>query len=170
MVKIKFKDGSIKDFENVNALDIAEKISVSLRKKVIAAKLDDKYIELDKIIKNDGEINLIVADDEDKEALHVLRHSCAHLLAQALRRIYGKVTFGVGPSIENGFYYDFDCEYKITEEDLKNIEKEMKKIISENLKVVGKEVSREEAKEIFKNDPYKLELIDDLPIDEKITT
>ena len=92
------------------------------------------------------------------------------MLAQALRRLYGKdVHFGVGPAIDGGFYYDFDSEYKISEEDFKNIEKEMKKIISENVAIEGREVSRTEALEIFAADPYKVELINDLPEDEVIT-
>lgn len=170
MVKLKFPDGVIKEFENKNALDVAESISISLKKKVVAAKLDDIYIELDKVIDKDGSLKLIVADDNDADSLHILRHSSAHLLAQSLRRLYGKdVHFGVGPSIEGGFYYDFDMEHKVNEDDLKVIEKEMKKIINENYKIEGREVTREEALEIFSNDPYKIELINDLPDSEKIT-
>ncbi len=170
MVKLTFPDGSIRDYENKTALDIAESISVSLKKKVVAAKLDDNYLELDKIIDIDGSLKLITADDNDIDSLYVLRHSSAHLLAQALRRLYGKeVCFGVGPAIDGGFYYDFDMDVKVNEEDLKNIEKEMKKLISENHKIEGREVSRAEALEIFSNDPYKIELINDLPETEVIT-
>ncbi len=170
MVKLTFPDGSIREYENKTALDIAESISVSLKKKVVAAKIDDNYLELDRVITTDGSLKLITADDKDADSLYVLRHSSAHLLAQALRRIYGaEVYFGVGPAIDGGFYYDFDMDVKINEDDLKNIEKEMKKLISENHKIEGREVSREEALEIFAKDPYKVELINDLPEDETIT-
>ena len=170
MAKLVFPDGNVREYDNKTALEIAESISISLKKKVISAKLDEDYIELNKPITKDGHLKLIVADDEDQDSLYVLRHSSAHLLAQALRRLYGKdVHFGVGPAIDGGFYYDFDSEYKISEEDFKNIEKEMKKIISENVAIEGREVSRTEALEIFVADPYKVELINDLPEDEVIT-
>ena len=170
MAKLVFPDGNVREYDNKTALEIAESISISLKKKVISAKLDEDYIELNKPILKDGHLKLIVADDEDQDSLYVLRHSSAHLLAQALRRLYGKdVHFGVGPAIDGGFYYDFDSEYKISEEDFKNIEKEMKKIISENVAIEGREVSRTEALEIFAADPYKVELINDLPEDEVIT-
>ena len=170
MAKLVFPDGNVREYDNKTALEIAESISISLKKKVISAKLDEDYIELNKPITKDGHLKLIVADDEDQDSLYVLRHSSAHLLAQALRRLYGKdVHFGVGPAIDGGFYYDFDSEYKISEEDFKNIEKEMKKIISENHAIEGREVSRAEALEIFAADPYKVELINDLPEDEVIT-
>lgn len=170
MAKLVFPDGNEREYDNKTPLEIAESISVSLKKKVISAKLDEEYIEVNKPITRDGHLKLIVADDEDQDSLYVLRHSAAHLLAQALRRLYGKdVHFGVGPAIDGGFYYDFDSDYKVTEEDFKNIEKEMKKIVSENLPIEGREVSRSEALEIFANDPYKVELINDLPENEVIT-
>lgn len=170
MAKLVFPDGNVREYDNKTPLEIAESISVSLKKKVISAKLDEDYIEVNKPITKDGHLKLIVADDEDKDSLYVLRHTCAHVLAQALRRLYGKdVHFGVGPAIDGGFYYDFDAEYKVTEEDFKAIEKEVKKIISENHAIEGREVSKEEALEIFKEDPYKVELINDLPADEVIT-
>ena len=170
MAKLVFPDGNVREYDNKTALEIAESISISLKKKVISAKLDEDYIELNKPITKDGHLKLIVADDEDQDSLYVLRHSSAHLLAQALRRLYGKdVHFGVGPAIDGGFYYDFDSEYKVSEEDFKNIEKEMKKIVSENHAIEGREVSRAKALEIFAADPYKVELINDLPEDEVIT-
>ena len=170
MAKLVFPDGNVREYDNKTPLEIAESISVSLKKKVISAKLDEDYIEVNKPITKDGHLKLIVADDEDKDSLYVLRHTCAHVLAQALRRLYGKdVHFGVGPAIDGGFYYDFDAEYKVSEEDFKAIEKEVKKIISENHAIEGREVSKEEALEIFKEDPYKVELINDLPADEVIT-
>ena len=134
MAKLVFPDGNIREYDNKTPLEIAESISVSLKKKVISAKLDEDYIEVNKPITKDGHLKLIVADDEDKDSLYVLRHTCAHVLAQALRRLYGKdVHFGVGPAIDGGFYYDFDAEYKVSEEDFKAIEKEK---IVDNLKSI----------------------------------
>ncbi|MBF0848160.1 TGS domain-containing protein, partial [Streptococcus danieliae] len=88
MVKLTFPDGSVREYEGKTALEVAESISISLKKKVVAAKLDDDFIDLDKVIDRDGNIKLITADDKDVNALYVLRHSSAHLLAQALRRLY----------------------------------------------------------------------------------
>ena len=105
MAKLVFPDGNVREYDNKTPLEIAESISVSLKKKVISAKLDEDYIEVNKPITKDGHLKLIVADDEDKDSLYVLRHSSAHVLAQALRRLYGKdVHFGVGPAIDGGFY------------------------------------------------------------------
>ncbi|MDU3830636.1 MAG: threonine--tRNA ligase, partial [Staphylococcus sp.] len=96
-------------------------------------------------------------------------HSTAHLMAQALKRIYGDVKFGVGPVIEGGFYYDFDMDEKVSSDDFEKIEKTMKQIVNENYKIERKVVTREEAKDFFKDDPYKLELIDAIPEDENVT-
>lgn len=120
-------------------------------------------------ILEDASFEIITPDSP--EALEILRHSSAHLMAQAIKRIYGNVKLGVGPVIENGFYYDIDLEQSLTPEDLPAIEKEMKKIINENLEIVRKEVSRAEAIELFKemDDEYKLELIDAIPEEETVT-
>lgn len=120
-------------------------------------------------ILEDASFEIVTPDSPD--ALEILRHSSAHLMAQAIKRIYGNVKLGVGPVIENGFYYDIDLEQSLTPEDLPAIEKEMKKIINENLEIVRKEVSRAEAIELFKemDDEYKLELIDAIPEDETVT-
>ncbi|MQJ50759.1 threonine--tRNA ligase, partial [Escherichia coli] len=101
-----------------------------------------------------------------EEALEVLRHSTAHLMAHAIKRLYGNVKFGVGPVIEGGFYYDFDIDQNISSDDFEQIEKTMKQIVNENMKIERKVVSRDEAKELFSNDEYKLELIDAIPEDE----
>lgn len=120
-------------------------------------------------ILEDASFEIITPDSPD--ALEILRHSSAHLMAQAIKRIYGNVKLGVGPVIENGFYYDIDLEQSLTPEDLPAIEKEMKKIINENLEIIRKEVSRAEAIELFKemDDEYKLELIEAIPEDETVT-
>ena len=115
-------------------------------------------------------IEIVTQDAAD--ALEILRHSTAHLMAQAIKRLYKDVKFGVGPVIESGFYYDIDMEESLTPEDFPLIEKEMKKIINENLAIVRKEVSRDEAISRFKEigDEYKLELIEAIPADEQVTT
>ncbi len=89
-----------------------------------------------------------------EEALEVLRHSTAHLMAHAIKRLYGNVKFGVGPVIEGGFYYDFDIDQNISSDDFERIEKTMKQIVNENMKIERKVVSRDEAKELFSNDEY----------------
>src|SRR5699024_8485269 len=117
-----------------------------------------------KPLENDGSIEIITY--RDAEGIDIMRHSTAHLLAQAVRRLYGDdVNFGVGPVIEEGFYYDIDMDEAITTEDLPRIEKEMQRIIDENLEIVRTELTREEAIEKFKaiNDDLKVELIDDIP-------
>src|SRR5699024_5426672 len=116
-----------------------------------------------------GAIEIITA--RDKEGIEVMRHSTAHLMAQAIKRLYKNVQFGVGPVIDEGFYYDMDMEHKLTPEVLPKIEKEMQRIIDANLEIERIEVSREEAKEMFKEigDNLKLELIDDIPEDEQVT-
>ncbi|MBS4199935.1 threonine--tRNA ligase [Bacillus sp. FJAT-49732] len=167
-VKITFPDGTIKEFSNTTTTeDIAASISPGLRKKALAGKVNGHLIDLKTPIHQDGSIEIITP--ESNEALEILRHSTAHLMAQAVRRLFPNVKLGVGPVIENGFYYDMDLEHSITPEDLPLIEKEMKKIINENIEVIRKEVSREEAKQMFAHDEYKQELIDAIPADEKVT-
>lgn len=168
LIKITLPDGSVREYESSVTPDlIAESISKSLAKATLAAKLNGQIIDHNHPIVEDGQVELLT--DKSPEALAVLRHSAAHLMAQALTRLYPGIHFGVGPAIENGFYYDTDKEIPLTDEDLPKIEAEMKKIVAENYPIEGREVSREEALEIFKNDPYKLELIHDLPEDEVIT-
>ena len=175
MIQLTFPDQSVKEFEaGVSGRDVAKSISNSLAKRVVAYTLNDELQGLDEAIESDGSIRLIDPKNKEteQEALDILRHSSAHLLAQALRRLYPDIKFGVGPAIENGFYYDTDNGQgqQVSEEDLPRVEAEMEKIVKEDYPVVGKEVSREEAKEIFKNDPYKLEIIADLPEGATLTT
>ena len=124
-------------------------------------------IDLTRPIETDGEIEIVTPGSE--EALEVLRHSTAHLMAQALKRLYGDVCFGVGPVIEGGFYYDFDMEESISSDDFEKIEKTMKQIVNENYPIERKVVTRNEAKAFFSDDPYKQELIDAIPEDENVT-
>ena len=168
MITLTFPDGNTREYEQgVTTREVAESISKSLAKASLAGKLNGELIDFERPIMEDGTIEIIT--NKSEEALEILRHSTAHLMAHAMTRLFPGIHFGVGPAIESGFYYDTDKEEQITEEDLPAIEKEMKKIISQNYPIVRREVSREEALEIFKNDPYKVELINDLPADEVIT-
>ncbi|WP_461676206.1 threonine--tRNA ligase [Staphylococcus warneri] len=167
-INIQFPDGNSKAFDKgTTTEDIAQSISPGLRKKAVAGKFNGQMVDLTRPLEEDGEIEIVTPGSD--EALEVLRHSTAHLMAQALKRLYGDVKFGVGPVIEGGFYYDFDTEEKISSDDFEKIEKTMKKIVDENHKIERKVVTRDEAKAFFKDDPYKLELIDAIPEDENVT-
>lgn len=167
-INIKFPDGNSKSFDKgTTTEDIAQSISPGLRKKAVAGKFNNQLVDLTRPLEEDGSIEIVTPGSD--EALEVLRHSTAHLMAQALKRIYGDVKFGVGPVIEGGFYYDFDMDEKVSSDDFEKIEKTMKQIVNENYKIERKVVSREEAKDFFKDDPYKLELIDAIPEDENVT-
>lgn len=167
-INIQFPDGNTKEFDKgTTTEDIAQSISPGLRKKAVAGKFNGQLVDLTRPLKQDGAIEIITPGSE--EALEVLRHSTAHLMAQALKRLYGDVKFGVGPVIEGGFYYDFDMDDKVSSDDFDKIEKTMKQIVNENHKIVREVVSKEKAKDFFKDDPYKLELIDAIPEDESVT-
>ncbi|MCG1680865.1 threonine--tRNA ligase [Staphylococcus epidermidis] len=167
-INIQFPDGNTKEFDKgTTTEDIAQSISPGLRKKAVAGNFNGQLVDLTRPLEQDGTIEIITPGSE--EALEVLRHSTAHLMAQALKRLYGDVKFGVGPVIEGGFYYDFDMDDKVSSDDFDKIEKTMKQIVNENHKIVREVVSKEEAKDFFKDDPYKLELIDAIPDDESVT-
>lgn len=167
-INIQFPDGNKKAFDKgTTTEDIAQSISPGLRKKAVAGKFNGQLVDLTKPLETDGSIEIVTPGSE--EALEVLRHSTAHLMAHAIKRLYGNVKFGVGPVIEGGFYYDFDIDQNISSDDFEQIEKTMKQIVNENMKIERKVVSRDEAKELFSNDEYKLELIDAIPEDENVT-
>ncbi|MBE5664544.1 threonine--tRNA ligase [Staphylococcus sp. SS35] len=167
-INIQFPDGNLKAFDKgTTTEDIAQSISPGLRKKAVAGKFNGQLVDLTKPLESDGSIEIVTPGSE--EALEVLRHSTAHLMAHAIKRLYGNVKFGVGPVIEGGFYYDFDIDQNISSDDFEQIEKTMKQIVNENIKIERKVVSREEAKAFFSNDVYKLELIDAIPEDENVT-
>lgn len=167
-INIQFPDGNKKAFDKgTTTEDIAQSISPGLRKKAVAGKFNGQLVDLTKPLETDGSIEIVTPGSE--EALEVLRHSTAHLMAHAIKRLYGDVKFGVGPVIEGGFYYDFDIDQNISSDDFEQIEKTMKQIVNENMKIERKVVSRDEAKELFSNDEYKLELIDAIPEDENVT-
>ncbi|PFH80344.1 threonine--tRNA ligase, partial [Bacillus sp. AFS088145] len=172
MISIKLPDGSIREVEqNTTVEDFAGSISISLKKKALGGKINGKLVDLNTPITEDCEVQIITQDDQD--GLEMMRHSSAHILAQAVKRLYKgeKAAFGVGPVTADGFYYDIDLPVSIKVEDLPKIEKEMEKIIKENLPITRSEVSREEAIKFFTelDDEFKLELIRDLPEDAVIS-
>ena len=169
MIKITFPDGSIREYvEGTTAVEVAQSISVSLVKKCLAVKLNGELKDLKAPIEGDAAIELITGNAKGMEPL--LNHSCAHLLAQAIKELYPNAMFGVGPAIDEGFYYDLDLgDVKLTEEDLVKIEKKMKAIAEGNTEIERRVVSKEEALELFKDDKYKLELINELESDAVIS-
>ena len=173
MIKLTLPDGSIRETEaGTTLLDVVKSMSNSLAKKALAASLDGKVVDLTTPVTQDAVFQVLTFDDAGGR--HALRHTASHILAQAVKRLYAdsNVQLAIGPAIENGFYYDFDIDRQLTDADLRDIEKEMKKIVKENLKPERREIPRAEAIEYFraKGENYKVELIEDLPEDETITT
>ena len=170
MIKVKLIDGCMKEIEEgSNGYSLAASISKKLAKEAIAAKINGKLVDLNHGLKNDDKVEIITEDSED--GIEIIRHSTAHVMAQAVKRIYGNVKLAIGPTIKNGFYYDFDLDISLTQDDLKKIEDEMNKIINEDLKFKRDDVSREEALKIMseKGEYYKVELINALDESEKIS-
>ncbi|MGG7162513.1 threonine--tRNA ligase [Clostridium ihumii] len=162
-INIKLKDNSIKEIEeNMSIYDLAKSISNKLAKNAIVGRVNEILVDLSYLLKNDDKVEILTYEDE--EAIDVLRHSTTHVMAQAVKRLYNDAKLAIGPSIANGFYYDFDANETFSEEDLEKIELEMNKIIDEDLKFERIDVSREEALNLMKNkvEPYKIELIEDL--------
>ncbi|AIY85742.1 MULTISPECIES: threonine--tRNA ligase [unclassified Thermotoga] len=160
-IKVKLPDGKEKEYDRgITPAEIAKELDI---KKAIGAVVNGELWDLKRPIEKDCDLRIVTL--EDPESPEFYRHTMAHILAQAVMRLYGKenVKLGIGPTIENGFYYDFDIKNgKLTEEDLPKIEQEMKKIIKEDLPIERKEISKEEAKELFSDQPYKLELIEEI--------
>lgn len=170
MIRIKLPDGQVKEFPvGTTVAKVAEGISSSLRKKAVVGKVNDQLVDLSYELKKDASLSILTLDSE--EGLNVLRHTSVHVLAQAVKRLYGNARLGIGPVIEDGFYYDLKLEQSLNLDELNAIENEMKKIISENYKIQRIEVSYEEAESIFveNDEPYKIEILKGLPKDEKIT-
>ena len=145
--------------KGTNLLEYAKKNKL---KDVVAAKIDGKLVDLNTTLEDDKDVEFVSINSE--EGLEILRHSAAHIMAQAVEHVFGNAKFGVGPAIENGFYYDIDVGRTITEEDLKKIEKEMKKIVGANYRFERRELPKEEAVKIFKEkgDEYKVEILNDI--------
>ena len=172
MLNITLKDGAVREVaEGTSIADFVKSVSNSLAKKILAAKLDGKTVDLATPLTKDAKVEFLTFEDADGR--WALRHTGSHILAQALKRLYKNenVKLAIGPAIESGFYYDIDMDRQLSESDLADIEKEMKKIVKENLPLVRKEVSRDEALKLFGDlgETYKVELINDLPKDALIT-
>jgi threonyl-tRNA synthetase len=160
MINITFPDGNIKAFESPpSGLDVAKSISDGLARNCVAMELDDNLVDLNATIDRDTKIKLITS--KDPEALEILRHSSAHVMAQAILRVYPDAKLTIGPAVEDGFYYDIDMA-PVSEDDFAKIEAEIKKIIKEKLPIRRREVSKAEALDFYKDEPYKLEMISDL--------
>ncbi len=160
-MKLTCLDGKVIEVENgKTGLDVAKSISLSLAKASIAYSINGTVYDLNRPIPEDGEFVLI--KQGDKQSYDVLNHSTSHLLAQAISKLYPDAKFGFGPSIEEGFYYDIDFSSPITDADFPKIEKEMAKLASLANPIVREEITKEEALELFKDNPYKIELIKDI--------
>ena len=156
------------DVENgVNALDLSGKISKELKKEALAARLNGRVISLVTPIEEEGVLEIVGFNDEDGR--RTLRHTASHVLAQAVKHLRPEAKLAIGPAIENGFYYDFDVDEPFTPEFLAQVEKEMQKLIKRNERVERFELPRAEALELMKDEPYKVELINDLPEGETIS-
>ena len=170
LINIKFPDGkSTKIEKGLSGFDIAKQISISLSKTAIAFKVNGKILDLSRTVEDDSEIQILTKEDND--ALDIIRHDCAHVMAEAVQSLYPGTQVTIGPSIENGFYYDFARKEPFAISDLPKIEKKMHEIINRNEKFTREVWSRDEAIKFFKSkgEEYKVELIEDLNEDEEIT-
>lgn len=171
MLNVTLPDGSVREFEdNSTLLSIAKSLNQKLGKTALLAKVDGANKDLSDVLDHDAKVEFVTPDSE--EGLHAIRHTASHVMAQAIQHLFPGTKFAIGPAIDKGFYYDLDSDHVFTPEDLRDIEKEMKKIIKANYPLVRKELSRAEALAKFKaeEEPYKVELIEDLPEDAVIST
>ena len=170
MVKIKLPDGSImEEKDGISGLEIANKISSSLGKAALAVSVNDKLQDLTAPITTDSTVTIVTA--KDKDGLHILRHSCSHIMAEAVQELWPDTQVTIGPAIENGFYYDFARKEPFTTEDFAKIEEKMHEIVKRDEKIERIVMPREEANKFFKQkgEHYKVEIIEDLPEGEIIT-
>ena len=170
MVKITLKDGSIKELESgLSVYEIAKSISEGLARAACCGIVNGNVVDLRYVVNEDVELSICTFDSEEGKA--AFRHTASHMLAQAVKRLYPDTKLAIGPSIENGFYYDFDKDGNFSQDELDKIEKEIAKIAKEDLKIEKFELPRAEALKLMeeKNEPYKIELINDLPEDEVIS-
>ncbi|MCM3354338.1 threonine--tRNA ligase [Bacillus halotolerans] len=169
-VSIQLPDGQVKEYpKGTTVKEAAASISSSLEKKAAAGQVNGRLVDVSFKLEEDAELSIITLDSP--EGLQVLRHTSAHVLAQAVKRLYGEAYLGIGPVIEDGFYYDMKLDRSLTSGDVEAIEKEMKHIINENMDIKRIEVSYEEAEALFaeKGEPFKLEILKDIPRGEKMT-
>ena len=170
MPVITLPDGSQREFDKaVSVHDVANDIGPGLAKAALAGKVDGKLVDTSYVMDSDAQLAIITERDED--GLEIIRHSTAHLLAQAVQRLFDNVQVTIGPVIDHGFYYDFATEKPFTEDDLRAIEKEMEKISKENLQVERTEMERDEAVAFFRNmgEEYKAEIIESIPSNEALS-
>ncbi|MDP4119046.1 MAG: threonine--tRNA ligase [Bacillota bacterium] len=169
-MKISFKDGSIREYESgISVYEVAKSLSEELAKAALVAEIDGEVKELTTTLTKDVSLNILTFEDE--EGKRAFRHTASHVMAQAVKKLYPQAKLAIGPSIDNGFYYDFDIDEQISQENLTAIEKEMKKIVKENFKLERFTLPRNEALAFMKekDEPYKVELIEDLPEDVEIS-
>lgn len=167
---ITLKDGSTKEYaQPMSVYEIAKDISEGLARVATAGELDGEVVDLRTVVDKDSHLNILTFDDE--KGAGAFRHTTSHIMAQAIKRLYPNIKLAIGPSIADGFYYDVDSETPLTTDDLEKIEKEMKKIVKEDLPITRYTKSRADAIAYFKekNEPYKVELIEDLPEDAQIS-
>lgn len=170
MIKVTLKDGSTQEYQKgITIKEVAESISAGLARMALAGEVDRKVKELDYKLENDCSLSLLTFSDEGGR--HAYRHTASHVLAQAVKRLFPNMKLAIGPAIENGFYYDFDTDKNFAPEDLAKLEKEMEKIIKEDIPLERFTLPREEAIKFMeeKGEPYKVELIKDLPEGEEIS-
>ena len=169
-MKITLKDGSVMEFDHAKSvLEIASDISEGLARVATAGEVNGEIVDLRTVIEEDCSLNILTFSDEKGKG--AFRHTASHIMAQAIKRLYPDTKLAIGPSVADGFYYDIDRETPLTSEDLEKIEAEMKKIVKENLAIERFTMPRAEAIEYFKekDEPYKVELIEDLPEDSVIS-
>lgn len=171
-INITFPDGSIKEFpKGVSSYDIAKSISPGLAEDVIVSEVNGKLVDLVKPVEEDSKVRFLKFNDEDGKKVYW--HTTSHIMAQAIEELYPGAKFGVGPPIENGFYYDIDSEHRFIDEDLKKIEDKMIEIAKRDLKTMREEMKREDAINYFKtkrNDPYKIEILEDIARNESVVS
>lgn len=170
MIKITLKDGSNLEVEaGTKIIDVAKKISEGLARNATCGEIDGEIKDLRYEIKEDSNLIIHTFNEDDLEGKKAYWHTTSHIMAQAVKRLFPDVKFAIGPSIDEGFYYDFDVEKPFTDEDKAKIEEEMKKIIKENIEIERFSLPKDKALELMKEQPYKVELIEELPEDEEIS-
>jgi threonyl-tRNA synthetase len=167
-IEVTLPDGSNRELEaGATALDLAASIGAGLARATLAAKVNDKVVDAATVLRDGDAVALLTA--KDAEGLEVLRHSAAHVMAEAVEELFENVSLGIGPAIENGFYYDFKLDGQISTDDFPKIEQRMREIIKKDEPFKREVVSRSQAQEMFFDEPLKLELLNDLPADEEVT-
>ncbi|OOB78393.1 MAG: threonine--tRNA ligase [Epulopiscium sp. Nuni2H_MBin001] len=168
MIEISLKDGTKKQFESgISVLDVAKSLSEGLARNACAGKVNGKLVDLRTVIDTDADVEILTFND--KEGKWAFRHTAAHVLAHAVKNLYPNIKLAIGPAIDNGFYYDFDSEKHFSDEELAKIETEMKKIVKSKYPIETFTLPKDKALELMKDEPYKIELINDLDEGEAIT-